>query len=108
MAEDFATTLDETLLYVIRNAFAVGLGVVQDVDVLGVQLVEHVIRGGGTLDVIGGADAEVGHFACWAERARLPVLRLGERLVGVGGADLRQASLVHDGHLCASYVRVER
>lgn len=72
---------------------AVGLLVVDEVDVLDLGVVEEVLRGEGTLDRVRGGGAEVRLEGALLV-AGLPVVALGQLGAGVGGGDLGEAGVV--------------
>lgn len=74
---------------------AVGLLVVDDVDLLLLGVVEQVLGGELALDDVGGAGAEV-RLEDALGVALAPVVALAEGGVGVGGGDLGEAGLLED------------
>ena len=99
VARDLEPELLRGGLRVLRDALAVHLGVVEDVDA-GDALVLHVLRLGGTLDRVDRHDATVVALAGRVVLVRLARLgaraALGQAESGVGRADLQDPGLVGD------------
>lgn len=92
-ADDLAAEGGEGVLEGGGEARAVGLLVVDEVDLLDLRVVEEVLRREGALDLVRGGGAEVGLEGALLV-AGLPVLALGEFGAGVGGETwVRLASL---------------
>ena len=100
MAEHLDPQFLAALLEQHRDAAAVDLIVVEDVDLLGAQLLGP-LGAQGALQVVGGDHADVVDLAGGpidARLTRLAAARLGQAGRGVRGADHQQVRVVQDGH----------
>lgn len=92
-ADDLAAELGERRLEGGGETGAVGLLVVDEVDVLDLRGLEEVLGREGALDLVRGGGAEVGREGALLV-AGLPVVALGQLGAGVGGGDLGQLGVV--------------